>query len=106
MALNPVEHLSINDALQSNYQTLTLLTDPYRFNAQVLELQSYVMDMCKDRADSEYLKINDAIHRILCLSLDITTQATYTGRCLNGVLAKNASIHTKQPRVKQSIVRL
>lgn len=106
MALTPIDQHKINDALQSNYQTLTLLTDPYKFNAKVLELQSYVMDMCKDRTDSEYLKINDAIHRILCLSLDISTQATYTGRCLNGVLNPSASVHTKQPRIKQSIVRL
>ena len=107
----------INDAKQSNYRVMVMLTDDakacnseyaHSLNRNIPVVKSLIRrlfadlfeDPAKDLKAYKYLR--DLTERIGDLALEITTQANYTGRCLNGLLNPSASVYTKQEREPKS----
>jgi len=110
-------HPKINDAKQSNYRVMVMLTDDakacnseyaHSLNRNIPVVKSLIRklfadlfeDPAKDLKAYKYLR--DLTERIGDLALEITTQANYTGRCLNGLLNPSASVYTKQEREPKS----
>jgi hypothetical protein len=85
--MNDYEKHCIADAQQSNFRTLSLLTDPNGLSNQLMELKKYFLIGSHQRDE-----FNEAIFKLN----QVLTQCTYTGRCLGGVLTPKASIHTDQ----------
>ena len=81
-------------SLQSNYRTLSILTDPSGFTDNIIKLQASIPD------DHEMQKI---IKKLLVDHIDLLRQVTYTGRCLNGGLNPYCSLHTDQRLRKQKV---
>lgn len=84
-------HDKVNDALQSNFQSLVQLADDLNvgLTVQVLKLESFF----KDEPDANTQAfVND----ILRMSLEITTYTIQTGRQINSRLNPKASVHTKK----------
>lgn len=92
----------INDALQSNYQALSILTDGSGLNNDILVLHQYLTDLNKRLPKGTNISalIGSLSSTVISL-LDLTTQVNYTGRCLNGMLAPYASVHTCQREPNQ-----
>lgn len=110
-------HPKINDAKQSNYRVMVLLTDDakacnseyaHSLNRNIPVVKSLIRklfaDLFEDPAKDikAYKYLRDLIERIGDLVLEITTQANYTGRCLNGLLNPSASVYSKQEREPQA----
>lgn len=85
----------VNDALQSNYQSLVQLCD--NLNVGLTPLVLRLDASFKDDPDVETQAF---IRDILRMSLEITTYTTQVGRCINSRLNPNASVHTKKVRPK------
>ena len=81
-------------SLQSNYRTLSILTDPSGFTDNIIKLQASIPD------DHEAQPI---IKKLLVDHIDLLRQVTYTGRCLNGGLNPYGSLHTDQRLRKQKV---
>ena len=81
-------------SLQSNYRSLSILTDPSGFSANIIKLQASIPD------DHEAQPI---IKKLLVDHIDLLRQVTYTGRCLNGALNPYGSLHTDQRLRKQKV---
>ena len=107
----------INDAKQSNYRVMVMLTDDakacnseyaHSLNRNIPVVKSLIRklfadlfeDPTKDLKAYKYLR--DLIETIGDLALEITTHVNYSGRCLNGLLNPNASVYTKQERDPQA----
>lgn len=92
---------NVNDGLQSNYRVLILLTEDYiGLNHHILKIEAFILSSFnyeKCGLDA-YIRSRELVRETVSLNLEITTNATYTGRCLNGILKPNASLHTKQKR--------
>jgi hypothetical protein len=82
------------ESLQSNFRSLSILTDPNGFTDNIIKLQASIPD------DHEMQKI---IKKLLVDHIDLIRQVTYTGRCLNGALNPFGSIHTDQRLRKQKV---
>jgi len=85
--MNELETHYIYDAQQSNFRTLSLLTDPNGLSPKILALQDYFHKGTIQR---------DEVNAIIFKLTEVLTQCTYTGRCLGGVMTPNASVHTDQ----------
>ena len=107
----------INDAKQSNYRVMVMLTDDakksnheyaHSINRNIPVLKVLIKKLFADLFDDPtkdikaYKYLRDLIERIGDLALEITTHVNYTSRCLNGLLNPNASVYTKQIREPQS----
>jgi len=107
----------INDAKQSNYRVMVMLTDDakacnseyaHSLNRNIPVVKSLIRklfadlfeDPTKDLKAYKYLR--DLIETIGDLALEITTHVNYSGRCLNGLLNHYASVYTKQEREPQA----
>ena len=91
----------VNDALQSNFQSMIHLTDDCSgLNLCVLELEAFILKAFwnEDSGLDNYIRSREFIRKIISLSLAITTHVAYTGRCLNSNLNPSASAHTKKGR--------
>ena len=87
----------INDALQSNYQALSILTDAQGLNNDLLGIHEYLTNLKKRLPPSAGIgNLIESLTPIIIGLLDLTTQVNYTGRCLNGMLSPYASVHTCQ----------
>lgn len=87
--IDAVSRYDIEQALQSNFRTLSLLTDELGGSLSQLffELRTQIPD------DSE---AKTTLDKMAYKMVEILSQATYTGRCLGGVLTPNKAIPTDQ----------
>jgi hypothetical protein len=95
--LSLIAHCAVNEALQSNYRVSILLTDGANLNTNILEVDEWFTKNLPllDALNIDTDRITTVVSRLTRNVLDLTTQAVYTGRCLNGILNPNASVHTK-----------
>ena len=82
----------LEEALQSNFITCSLMTDPAGLVRLINELE-------------QQLPVNNPcllflIQQLKNKSLDVLTQTTYTGRCLGGALTPFGASHTDQRKKK------
>lgn len=98
--MKPIDEFSrydIEQAMQSNFRTLSLLTDEIGGSLAHLffELKEQVPDNCRAKA---------TLDRMAYKMVEILSQATYTGRCLGGVLTPNKSLPTDQRQFSKEML--
>ena len=95
--LSHLAHCAVYEALQSNYRVSILLTDGGKLNTNILEVDEWFTKNLPllDALNIDTARITTVVSRLTRNVLDLTTQAVYTGRCLNGILNPSASVHTK-----------
>lgn len=95
--LSALNQYAVNDALQSNYRVSILLTDPSNLNSNVLAVDKWFSDNLPllEKLNIDTSHVTSTVSKLTRNVLDLTTQAVYTGRCLNAILNPSASVHTK-----------
>jgi hypothetical protein len=95
--LSQLAYSAVHEALQSNYRVSILLTDGGKLNTNILEVDDWFAKNLPllDALNIDTARITIVVSRLTRNVLDLTTQAVYTGRCLNAILNPSASVHTK-----------
>lgn len=100
----------LNNGLQSNFRAVSILTDPDRVNERALAIKKRVRKVLDDKSMHprkvlmNLEQINIDVEKLIDHLLDLNTQVNFTGRCLNGALNPNASVHTDQrPHSKEML---